>query len=375
VNIRDMPSRLSFQSRRSSRRLRRRLSLTAIAGGVALLAAACGGHHRVATPPPSTTATTTAPTTSTTRKPAPAPPVAPLTGVLQQSRAQLHGVAVVVKIDNLDAARPQLGLPRADVVYEELVEGGLTRLAAVFQSQYPTMVGPVRSGRLTDSAIVDDLNHPVFAYAGTNAVFLPILRSQPITDVDADNHPGAFWRTSLAPIPHNLYTNIAALAGLSTSHAPPQPLFLYSTARTPFTGPGIAVAGHLGINFPEAAVVWDYDSHAGLWLRTQNGTPDVDRTGIRLSARNVVVQFVSYTTSGYATGEGGPPAPIPEGHLVGTGRAWYFSGGRVVKGTWSRTSLTSRTAFRDASGHGIHLNPGRTWVELVPVGITPTVLP
>jgi hypothetical protein len=256
-----------------------------------------------------------------------------------------------------------------------VVEGGLTRLAAVFQSQYPTMVGPVRSGRLTDSAIVDDLQHPVFAYAGTNAIFLPILRSQPITDVDDDNHPNLFWRTSLAPMPHNLYTNISALAAASTTDTPPAPLFHYRSSTSPFNGPGVAVAGHLGINFQSAAVAWEYDAHAGRWLRTQNGTPDVDRSGVRLSANNIVVQFVPYTVSGYATGEGGPPAPIPEGQLLGTGQAWYLSGGRIVKGTWARTSLTSPTAWRDAAGHPVELSPGHTWVELVPVGTVPTVLP
>ena len=119
---------------------------------------------------------------------------------------------MVVKIDNVDAARPQSGINQADVVYEEEVEGGLTRLAAVFQSQYPAVVGPVRSGRLTDEGIADDLNHPVFAYSGTNAIFLPILRSQPVTDVDDDNHPGLFYRSNLNVAPHNLYANVASLA-------------------------------------------------------------------------------------------------------------------------------------------------------------------
>ena len=87
----------------------------------------------------------------------------------------------------------------------------------MFQSQYPNLVGPVRSGRLTDPAIVDDLNHPVFAYSGTNAVFLPILRSQPVTAVDDGNHGGSFWRTGLHASPHNLYSSVLALAGVSTT--------------------------------------------------------------------------------------------------------------------------------------------------------------
>jgi hypothetical protein len=283
--------------------------------------------------------------------------------------------AVVVKIDNIDPARPQSGLNQADVVYEEVVEGGLTRLAAVFQSHYPTLVGPVRSGRLTDPGIADDLNHPVFAYSGTNSMFLPILRSQPVTDVDDGNRPDLFWRTDFAAAPHNLYSSVAALAGASTTHVPPHPLFFYPRGRLRFGGPGMVSSTHVSIIFPNAAVTWDWSAKAREWMRGQNGSVDVDRAGQQLSATNVVIEFIPYVFSGWATGEGGPPAPIPEGVMVGSGAAWYFSNGHLVKGSWTRAGLTSLTAYRDAKGHMMRLNRGRTWVELVPVGTVPTVLP
>ncbi|HEY3810305.1 MAG TPA: DUF3048 domain-containing protein [Acidimicrobiales bacterium] len=281
---------------------------------------------------------------------------------------------MVVKIDNVDPARPQSGVNQADVVYEELVEGGLTRLAAVFQSDYPTLVGPVRSGRLTDPPIVDDLNHPVFAYSGTNAVFLPILRSQPVTAVDDGNHAGAFWRTSLHANPHNLYSSVVGLAGLSTTHAPPPPLFSYLPAHAAFTGPGLVPAAQVGIQFPAAAVGWTWNAAAHLWLRSQNGTIDVDGAGIQLSTTNVIVQFVPYIISlrGY---ESGVATTIPQGELLGTGAAWYFSNGEMIKGTWSRATLTSVTSYKDAKGTPLRLNRGRTWVELAPIGVTPTVVP
>ncbi len=282
---------------------------------------------------------------------------------------------MVVKIDNVDPARPQTGVNQADVVYEELVEGGLTRLAAIFQSQYPSVVGPVRSGRLTDEGIIDDLNHPVFAYSGTNAIFLPILRSQPVTDVDGENHPGVFYRTKLAASPHNLYTNVNSLAATAPNPTPPPPLFSYLAAGKSFSGAGMAPDIHVGIGFPEAAIGWDWNAQDHLWLRSQNGTIDVDRAGIQMSAANVIVQFLPYITSAMATGEGGPPAPIPEGLQVGTGVAWFFSNGEVVKGTWSRPSLTAVTTYKDAKGATIRLNRGRTWVELPPIGVIPTLLP
>jgi hypothetical protein len=339
------------------------------------LVTACSGHHRVtAAPTTITTVTTVAPTTTTRPKPPP-PPVSPLTGLLQPKAAQLRATAVVVKIDNVDDARPQTGLNQADVVYEELVEGGLTRLAAVFQSQYPATVGPVRSGRLTDMAIADDLNHPVFAYSGTNGIFLPVLRSQPVTDVDGGNRPDLFWRSNLAAAPHNLYTNVVALAGASTTHAPPQALFQYVAAGRTFTGPGAVPVAQVGINFPYTRVGWVWNPGLQAWTRTQDGSADIDRAGAPINTANVILQFVPYVTSALATGEGGPPAPIPSGELVGSGVAWYFSNGHYAVGSWSRTALTALTSFKDAIGATVRLTPGRTWVELVPVGTVPAVTP
>jgi hypothetical protein len=341
-------------------------ALAALAAAAAVLAA-CGGHSKPKAVPPTTT---TAPAPTTTAAP---PPTAPLTGLPQPNAAQLQAPAVVVKIDNIDDARPQTGLASADVVYEEQVEGGLTRLAAVFQSSFPTLAGPVRSGRLTDEGIADDLNHPVLAFSGTNAMFLPILRSQPVTEVDQDNHPALFFRYGPKAAPHNLYTNIAALAKAAGNPAPPAPLFQYRAANTPLSGAGVAPASHLALGFSHTAIGWDFNPQSGTWLRTQNGTADTDNTGAQLGATNVVVLFVNYITSGFATGEGGPPAAIPEGILTGSGQVWVLSGNDVVKGTWSRSSLTSPASYVDSAGAPIQLAPGATWVELAQAGSTPAL--
>ncbi|MGH9095098.1 MAG: DUF3048 domain-containing protein, partial [Acidimicrobiales bacterium] len=323
------------------------------------------GHHQaaaVATTVGTLVPAPTPPTTSISPTTVAPPALSPLTGLPQPNAAQLTRPAVVVKIDNVDAARPQTGLNQADVIYEEMVEGGLTRLAAVFQSDYPNPVGPVRSGRLTDSAIADDLNHPVLAYAGTNAMFLPILRSQPLTDVDTGNHPGAFFRTNLAAVPHNLYAAVTGLAALDTPAAPPGPLFSFRRPGAPFTASGVGPAAGMTVAFPAASVAWTFDPVHADWSRNQNGTPDVDRAGQALTAANVVVQAVTYINSGTATGEGAAPAPIPEGVLVGSGPVWVISTGGVVKGTWSRPNLTSTTSYVDGTGSPIQLAPGRTWV-------------
>jgi hypothetical protein len=344
----------------------------ALAAAASVLAG-CGSHHKVATPP--TSSTTIPPPTSTTTTQPPAPPVSPLTGLPTSNTAQLTAPAVVVKIDNIDVARPQTGIGQADVVYEEMVEGGLTRLAAVFQSDYPTVVGPVRSGRLTDEFIADDLNHPVFAFSGTNANFLPILDSQPVTAVNENNGPSLFYRAGPKAAPDNLYSNVATLAQLSTTRTAPAPLFSYVSSGSQFGGPGGGPAASISISFPAASISWQYSAAAGGWVRDQNGTPDVDAAGKPIVATNVVVLFISYVNSGTAVGEGVAPTEIPEGVLTGSGQAWFLSTGKIVRGTWTRPSLTAVATYQNAAGGPVQLTPGNTWIELVPTGNTPNIAP
>jgi hypothetical protein len=282
---------------------------------------------------------------------------------------------VVVKIDNVDVARPQKGIGQADVVYEEMVEGGLTRLAAVFQSDYPSAVGPVRSGRLTDEFIADDLNRPVYVFSGTNAGFLPILESQPLTAVTEASEPSLFYRAGPNVAPDNLYSSVTSLARLSTTKTAPTPLFEYVPDGTQFGGAAAGPAASLAIHFPDASIYWQYRAQAGGWVRDQNGTLDVDAAGHAIVATNVVVMFISYVTSGMAVGEGVAPTPIPEGVFTGAGQAWFLSAGKIVRGTWSRAGLTTAATYRSDAGGPVQLTPGKTWIELVPVGNLPAVTP
>jgi hypothetical protein len=360
------------QSIRTRTHARRRTAgISGVAAGAAGLSllASCGGSHVKAAPPTTTTSTTVPITTTTTL-----PPVFPLTGLPASDAGQAQAPAVVIKIDNVDQARPQTGIGAADVVYEEEVEGGLTRLAAIFQSSYPSTVGPVRSGRLTDEGIGDDLNHPVYVMSGTNAIFLPQLRAQPWTDVDSNNHGNQFYRGPGAA-PHNLYTNASSDAKLSSTHTGPAALFQYRQSGTPLSAAGATSASHIGMAFSGASITWDYSSQSGAWVRGQNGTADVDSSRTQLSATNVVVLFINYYVSGTVAGEGVGAQPIPAGTMTGSGQVWVLSGNSVVKGTWNRTGLTTPATYSDTSGQAIQLSPGKTWVELVPVGTAPALNP
>lgn len=350
---------------------------------LAAVAAGCGSSHKAApttttstTLPPTTTSTTIA--TTTTTKPKPPPPTWPLTGLPAPSAAAITHPALVVKIDNVAAALPQAGVGNADVVYEEMVEGGVTRLAAVFQEGGAASLGPVRSGRTTDIAIVSDLDHPLFGYSGANPIFLAEIRAAPIVDVDAEKEsPAQYWRQGPHAAPHNLYTSTAVLFALDPGARNAAPvLFKFRAANAAASGAGAAPAVHAQINFPQATATWDWNATAKRWLRGQNGAPDLQASGVQLSAANVVIQQVAYTTDGVASGEGGPPVPIPKGQLVGTGKAWILTGGKVIPATWSRPNINAITTYTDAAHHPVLLTPGNTWVELAPTtAAAPTFTP
>lgn len=341
-----------------------------------VLVAACGGAKKAAPPPPSTTApksTSTAATTTTTAPPP--PPVAPLTGISQPDAAKLNRVAIVVKVDNVDLARPQSGLDAADVVFEEMVEGHVTRLIAVFQSTDAARIGPVRSTRTTDLDVVSALNHPLYSYSGGNPNYVAQLRASPVVDVGADTFAAPYVRSGPHPAPHNLYTNTAALLSLAPKGSgPPPALFAYRAAGAVPSGAGAAAATHLDLNFGFSSATWDWDAATQTWKRGQNGSVDALQNGPQIAASNVIVELIPYVTDGYAAGEGiYPPPAIPKGQSVGSGTAMVFTGGHVIQAHWTKASSTSVTQYTDSANQPIPLTPGPTWVELAPVGTATSV--
>ncbi|HEX2382642.1 MAG TPA: DUF3048 domain-containing protein [Acidimicrobiales bacterium] len=337
-----------------------------------LLIAACGGKGTTTTAPSTTTTTTEATTTTA----APPPPVYPLTGLPVTDPAIASRPALVVKIDNADGgrgntARPQLGLNQADVVYEEMVEGSVTRLAAVFQSTDADPIGPVRSARSTDVAVFSPLNRPLFAWSGANAGFAELIRQSPLVDVGYDAHSELYMRRNQTGhvAPHNLYSSVPALYSLTPAFAPPpNPLFSYRAAGEPLL-PAAAPINSVNLVFgsgPGSApvdYVWAPD--AGGFARSQKGSPDVDENGVPVAPQNVIVQFVTYHDTGYRDVVG---TPVPEADLVGAGNCWILTNGAVIDGNWAKSSPEAIPVYTDKAGNPAKLTPGRTWVELVPIG-------
>jgi hypothetical protein len=263
-------------------------------------------------------------------------------------------------------------LTTADICIEEQVEGGITRFACIWQSADVGVVGPIRSTRTTDIAIVSSLNHPLYAFSGGNTGFLAAIRAAPIVDVGADAQPGAYVRQGNKPAPHNLYSRVTTLYSFAPKGAGPPPVqFVYRAAGEAAAGAGAAAATHVELKFPDQGgplVVWDWDAANGaVWRRSQNGSADVTTDGGQITAANVIFQFVNYPIVEYQV-IAGIRGPIPIAQLIGQGPALVFTGGTLIRGTWSKPAATNVTQFTDSAGAPIKLGPGQTWVELAPNG-------
>ena len=337
----------------------------------ALAAAGCSGGSSGATATGTTeqaaalTSTTTAPPTTTTGAPttttttAPLGPTAPLTGIEVASVPQRP--ALVVKIDNHSQARPQVGINQADVVFEEIVEANITRLAVVFHSVDADPVGPVRSARTTDLHLLTNLHRPLFANSGANTGTLSRIAQIDIQHVNVDTGgAGSFYfRDGPRPAPHDLFTNTSDLFGLAgdiTDERLPPALFHYRRGEESLPAVASPVA-EVTIDYGDRTAVYSWDAAAVGWARTQDGTPHVDADDVQVMPTNVVIQFTIYGRS--------PADPSsPEAILVGEGDVWILTDGHLIEGRWSRATAADVTTYTTADGEVIGLLPGRTWVAL-----------
>ena len=272
--------------------------------------------------------------------------------------------ALSVKIDNAPAARPQSGLNNADLVFECLVEGGMSRFLAVFQSQRAAELGPIRSARPVDGALLRALHGGIFAYSGAaDGEIAPAKDYSTAFLLSNDAGTGGFQRLTSRYAPENLYSSTdelrVAAARLSAHPGLPGPLFSYGPAV-----PGSARSGWLSVVLGGAASAsWVYNGSS--YLRFENGTPHLLADGQQVRATNVVVLRVQVTHSGITDAAGNED---PFVLAYGSGAAEFFRNGVVEDGHWSRPWVTGPFVLTSKRGGALTLSPGPTWIELVPVG-------
>jgi len=316
--------------------------------------AACGGSKSSNSTDTSATAD---PMTTT-----PALPMYPLTGLPITDQAAATRVALVTKIDNHPAARPQTGLNKADIVFEENVES-LTRFAAVFQSQGSDPVGPLRSGRTQDIDILGSFNKPLFAWSGGNSRVTQAINASDLVNVgySASHGKGGYYREKTMKAPHNLFAKMSNLWTLAPAGSvAPQPQFLYRSASDAKPATSTAIDG-AKISMYNVRVYWKWDAATGNFLRSSDNDkrvlePHMTNDG-QVNTKNVVVLYVTYVRSK-------ADRKSPNAVTIGKGTGFVMTDGGIIPITWTRASRLVPFSLIDANNQYVRLTPGRTWVEL-----------
>ena len=277
---------------------------------------------------------------------------------------------LAVKIDNVDVGRPQAGIDRADIVIEETVEGGLTRLFTVFQCDSAQSIGPVRSARTSDAALLRLFGRAVFAFSGANPKALkPVKATSHALLLSYDANPSLYHRDNSRPAPHNVFTSTQTLVDAAKkkddSLKAPDPVFTYDDSAPAAAKAATSVSLRWS---PDASAAWSWSG--GQWLRTQNGTPDVLVDHHRVAATNLVLMRIRTKDTGIRDVVGNPS---PDDVVTGSGRVWVLRDGKVVIGHWKRPGIGGAMTLVDSSGATIPLARGRTWIELLPPNATLSV--
>lgn len=292
------------------------------------------------------------------------PPRHPFTGVELGSNV-VAGPSIAIKIDNTAAGRPQVGIAAADIVFEELVEGGVTRYLAVYHTAVPDEVGPVRSGRPQDADLVRSLGG-VFVFSGVgNSNVREIIRGAGLQLVEHDTSGGTpdgqyFFRSSRKPAPLNLHIEAADLLSSYSNLAAPAQQFEFKT--DPAESSAVLLGDDvesLRVTFSKAIEsVWEWDQVSGLYLKfLSNGSPDLDADGTQISATNVLIFTPNYFDV----------EALPSAKISGTAETVLIAtGGKMVEGVFDATALGEPIALHDGEGNPLFLSPGKTFILLAP---------
>ncbi|MGA1785005.1 MAG: DUF3048 domain-containing protein [Pontimonas sp.] len=268
--------------------------------------------------------------------------------------------SLAAKIDNHPLARPQVGLDRADIVFEELVEGGITRYVAIWHSDVPAEIGPVRSVRPMDPEIVSPFGG-ILAYSGGQQRFIEAMLDAPVASAihgqsDVDDF---FYRSSNAVAPHNVIVRAPELIANFADRSAPSPQFNYATSVADSTA---ALFGddlsNIRVTFSSfSSPSWEWSADDGVFYRNQtNGAADLAISGDQIAADNVIVLEVDIQVI----------QDIPTTNLIDSGEGFVATGGKIHDIRWSKESAESPIELSDASGARVLLAPGQTWIELIP---------
>jgi len=284
-----------------------------------------------------------------------------VTNVLS-GREGANGPVLVVKIDDTTQAHPQIGLEDADIVYIEQVEGGLTRLAAVFSSVIPQRIGPVRSARISDIEIMSQFGRVAFAYSGAQRKLLPVIASANLQDLGAQRQSPTIFPTD----PNRIQPYAMVLrADLLMQKVKDDGYQVDSAKSVGFKFGPLQEGGTETIkavmHWPAATYSANWSVEENRWMLSHNNSVNLADSGIVLGPTTLVIQMVSITPSEYKDKVGGV---TPFSQTVGTGKAYVLRDGQRFFTTWSRATADDGTTFSFADGTVMNFDPGQIWIAL-----------
>ena len=290
-------------------------------------------------------------------------PKCPLNGQEPKKENLVERPAIALKIENNPAAYPLSGLEDAEVVYEEPVEGGLSRFMAIYHCNDSTQAGPVRSSRVIDPAIMSPYTM-ILGAAGGNDPVRAALDKAGVVLVDENTAGEGMVRVPREGISmeHTLYGNTAAIRKLGRKNfdeVPQDDIFKFGDAEGKSKK-----AGTITVTFSAGNVV-SFDWNGDAYARLDNGAPLVNPEGEQFTADNVIIEEHTVNFAEGLSDILGTPSPEID-DVTGSGRAVLFRDGRAFVGTWNRESVDDPVRFETKAGDEMVLKPGRTWIELVP---------
>jgi hypothetical protein len=288
------------------------------------------------------------------------PPYCPLTGEVPPKGVKLARPALALKIENSPEARPQSGLEQADIVYEEIVEGGATRFMAIYHCHDAAKGGPVRSVRFDDPKIAKPFTS-ILASSGGNAIVENELKKRKLISLQELNADGPLFRVPAGSTDvHSLYGDTERLRKLGEEKGKPKPpksaYFKFEDA------PEGDKAKSVTLKFnPSVEISWRWKGN--MWMRFEDGVPFKSAGGKQIGTENLLVQEVEVNNSQTIVDVAGNPSP--DIALDGKGRAFLFRDGEVIKGSW-KAGKDGVPSFKTKKGDRFTFDVGSTWIELVP---------
>ena len=270
---------------------------------------------------------------------------------------------LVVKIDDTNAAHPQIGVEDADVVYVEQVEAGLTRLAAVYTSKLPPLIGPIRSARISDLELLAQFGRVGFAYSGAQSKMRPVIAAANLENLSAEqNPPSIYGKDPNRPGPVDMILKPDLLLERANSN-PKIKIDSPTISVFPFgkVPKGETNTANAKVKWPSAKYELRWDSLAEKWLIYFNEKPNLAASGEHLFADTAIIQIVSITPSIYGDKFG---EITPFSKTTGTGKAVMLRDGFSYQISWQRDTETELTRWQTIDGEPANFKPGRSWIFL-----------